>query len=206
MTITTFYEPIWGTNAREVNLLQLWIQVWQANGWEPVVVGLDLAITHPKYQQMEEKIKALPTVNDRKYERVCFLRWLAFAQVGGLIADYDVFPRVPYPPEAFEDKDVFVNGTQTCACGFISGTKEDLEKIVDTIIEYKPDQLDVCGGRPHVSDMTIIIRKREELFKKLTTISSIFGLPGWETYPLVHFANQGMDAMKAHLIRKVLNL
>eukprot|EP00545_Synedropsis_sp_CCMP1620_P009584 CAMPEP_0119013438 /NCGR_PEP_ID=MMETSP1176-20130426/8450_1 /TAXON_ID=265551 /ORGANISM="Synedropsis recta cf, Strain CCMP1620" /LENGTH=381 /DNA_ID=CAMNT_0006966529 /DNA_START=368 /DNA_END=1513 /DNA_ORIENTATION=- len=71
-------------------LLKSWTRAWRQAGWNPIVLDEQDAMKHPEYN----KIKVLvEQTGAGAYNQLCFLRWLALAQVGGgWMSDYDVFP------------------------------------------------------------------------------------------------------------------
>ena len=83
------------TTEADNDLLAGWKQEWSRMGWEPRVIGVDVAQQHPHFALLNDKLTE--TYND--YERYCFLRWLAMSVVGGgWMSDYDTFPLYPFDP------------------------------------------------------------------------------------------------------------
>ena len=63
-------------------LLKMWAESWELQGWRPVVLREADAMTHPLLTAENlANIENLPTVNIQKYELSCYLRWFAI-QVG----------------------------------------------------------------------------------------------------------------------------
>lgn len=72
-------------------LLDAWSSAWAAKGWIPRVLTLDDARRHPHYVQYHGA-EVMEHGRDR-YSKLCYLRWLAMAEVGGgLMTDYDTVP------------------------------------------------------------------------------------------------------------------
>ncbi|KAI2496897.1 hypothetical protein MHU86_17590 [Fragilaria crotonensis] len=70
-------------------LLEFWKASWQAAGWEPVVLGLDDAKRHPRYDQYELDLNSLRLDH---FAMITFRRYLAMATTGGWMCEYDAFP------------------------------------------------------------------------------------------------------------------
>jgi len=75
-------------------LLELWAEKWSAAGWEPMILNLTHSEQHPRYQEYFDRLQGVPMRdNNRRYNELCFLRWLAMSTVGGgWTVDYDLFP------------------------------------------------------------------------------------------------------------------
>ena len=89
--ICTYFESAF-TGFIEVDqdykdLLKMWAESWERQGWRPVVLREADAMKHPLLTEKNlANIKNLPTMNVKKYELACYFRWFAAVQVGcGLI-------------------------------------------------------------------------------------------------------------------------
>lgn len=173
--------------------LLLWKEVWVGHGWTPHVLGMADAQRHPKFQQVADHAARLPTINNRRFSDVNFLRWCAFAQVDGVVADYDVFPRVPFPPL---DLPSMFNGDLNGGPGFVYGPIP----MVDWILAAQPEP-------PHICDMVVMARRIRE-GTVMRDLVRCYGVPGWDQVPLVHFGNGYMktNLPKAEEIKQVLQL
>lgn len=91
----TFYASI-DTKSKEEQdadrkLLSAWSSAWQASGWDVRILGMEDAVKHPYYENLDKLIT--PHVNN-EYNKFCFFRWIAMGSLpqGGFISDYDTFP------------------------------------------------------------------------------------------------------------------
>ena len=102
----TFFEKI-NSNKRgtgmddnaDVELINAWRKRWNDAGWDAIVLSLDHAKRHPRYDEFKNKLKDIPMKGtggsglNRIYNELCFYRWLAISAVGGgWMSDYDTFP------------------------------------------------------------------------------------------------------------------
>ena len=130
--IYTFFEPIneWCNSKL---LLDLWVENWSESGFEPVVLNLDDAKSHPYYHEYDEVIRSnYEKITGRDimsgwgyYVYFCFMRHLAYASRMTddmcLAMDYDVY-NINYKPEHLpEDKIMFFANQNPCC---ISGNKD----------------------------------------------------------------------------------
>jgi len=99
--IYTFYERIdpnehvkytGMTDNADRHLLQLWKEYWTLAGWEPRILTLEDAQRHPDFQKVDKALDLEALALGYK-DKMCYMRWLAMAAVGGgFLSDYDIFP------------------------------------------------------------------------------------------------------------------
>lgn len=186
MTITCFYQQAGANPDAEINLVKLWEKAWKYIGWNPITLTESDAKTHPLYDQMVAYADSLPHVTDTFYHRYVFIRWLAFAQIGGATADYDVFPRQRF---VFEPVNHSVNGSLNLQPGFLYAPKSWYERYLQRILTYKPTEHDLFERQPHVCDM-IIMQRSEKWFDEIRDLVRLVNEPNWRNVPLVHFCNE----------------
>lgn len=94
MKIYSYYAEVPDLNRfDELKLITVWREAWTAAGWEPFVLSEWYARKHPLYAALDELVSKLPSTNPARYERACYMRWLALAAIGGgWMSDYDCFP------------------------------------------------------------------------------------------------------------------
>lgn len=187
-TIRCFYREL-GIPGQS-DLINLWMERWQNEGWKTEVLGWRDAKQDPRWDAMQDKIESFPCVTGRGFESSNYERWLAFAQEDGVAADYDVFPIRPFPPRDFEDLPICGDGAG--GPGFVVGRKADFSKIVEVILEYKVRPDDLWQGRPHLCDMRILRNTRP--YRIQNTIAT-YGQVGFGDVPLAHYGNASLDEM-----------
>lgn len=215
--VYSYYQPVEGMPNPQA-LLNLWALSWEKQGWKTALLNENDAREHPGYAYFNERISRFPTSNPREYERACFLRHLAMANLCNAnvdtLVDYDVINQSwtaerswvgPISEMAFME--VLEPTRVPCA---IRGNREGFENLCDALCEYLPGDSD-----NHVSDMTIIrqlpLYVRAVCVEHLNSGSSVpdEAGDGWKTAPLVHFSNYsfhklGWKGDKADLIKRVL--
>lgn len=149
--IFTYYQPIPTWN--HAPLVNHWKMKWQRAGFRPLVLNRSAASRHPQFGDFLTKVRTFPTVNDRRYEEACYIRWLAFEVMldiatdrRGIMADYDVLP------QGFRAHDM---GTERIICHertrvpcMVEANKVGAGEIVQWIMSREPDH---AAG--HYSDM-----------------------------------------------------
>lgn len=207
MNIYTFYESIDPSNIdknnNELKIIDLWSKSWRHNGWNPIILNLNDASDHPEYQKFYDVCYKFPTVNPKKYEMYCYLRWLAMELRGGWHCDYDVI-NYGFKPVDFGDKIV------TCINGRLSPstiymTKEKYRLIIDTILNYKISDVDIKYKENnnkiyHVSDMTIIQSLDSKYSDVILNIEKTVNVEtDWDKSNLIHFASAFIRSGKSKL-------
>lgn len=186
----------------ELRLITLWRNVWQTRGIETVVLSEFHARQHPYFSEYDAAISKLPTVNSVLYERACYLRWLALAQVGGgFISDYDVFPKAPGegheifgPPFDGTKFNMFQKKGPCPSFNYVS--KETCEWLCQQFATGQFGKRDM-EGRDHFSDQYSICdlwteeEKKPEAERRIILHDYVLGYmdEGWEKARFVHFSN-----------------
>jgi hypothetical protein len=112
--IFTFFSPlpldsrgIRGTGmspSEDDQLLRTWETEWRNAGWNPIVLNLTHAQKNARYDEVVRALEYLPFPSEsgKRYNALCFLRWLAMAHMGsGWMADYDTFPLHDFRADGF---------------------------------------------------------------------------------------------------------
>jgi hypothetical protein len=198
MNIYTFYEPVNELNHRSnEKILEIWKKSWAYYGWTPIVLNLKDAKKHKFYDEYKKKCETYPTLNFQSYEILCYLRWLAMAELGGWHCDFDIM-NYGFEPVDYENKIVTCTH-YSLAASTIHLPKSGYEKILNLIYNYEITEKDINHElkKYHVSDMTILINLRNEcnidLFLDCEAFysSSCYGYSHehWTNTKLVHFAS-----------------
>lgn len=210
LKVHTFYERVPSLPPAD-RLIALWKRSWAEHGFDPVVLSLKDAQGHPGYNYFLDRIIRFPTSNPLEYERACFLRHLAMANVGGgLLCDYDVICRESAEPDDLSHlpaHPIILEPTRVpCA---VLGNQQAFEDLCDILCEHQ------VNGQKHVSDMTIIrstnLQAESICVEHLCSGRPIENDPGdgWKKAPLIHFSNYSFSKLgwrgdKSELIERVL--
>ena len=165
-------------------VMDRWSASWRANGFFPQILSELTAWQHPDFGMTCKIVEALPTVNQRRFERACFLRWLAYDLVApALFTDFDVINFNLKPNKVPPSR--WLSLESPPSPGLIHATKEgtsaflaDFGNAMDHVIDWK--------GQPTVSDLYIFdgtYRGRKYDY------SVLYGDDRMLTSHCVHFAN-----------------
>ena len=199
-TVFTYFDAVPEIDANEQKAqIELWKEAWKSRGWNPIVLTWLEARKHHLYESFENAVKLFPTVNPKKYELSCFLRWLALDQAGGgLMSDYDCIPGRMMPRDLDEiRKESGVahilqcndQGTAVPAC--VYADRPALSKMIKHLMGYKPNAGDIEHGAAHVSDQSILTAAVKDGAKFLKTHKMVLGVgeADYKTAHAIHFAN-----------------
>jgi|AntRauTorckE5430_2_1112549.scaffolds.fasta_scaffold03899_4 hypothetical protein len=71
-------------------MVDTWKREWEKIGFKTKVLTLEDAVKHPYFETMKKAVEKV--FGGDEYNRLCFYRYLAMANVGGIMSDYDTFP------------------------------------------------------------------------------------------------------------------
>lgn len=206
MNVYCYHEQIRDWDYSEV--IALWKHTWGRRGWTPVIIGINEFLKHPMSAKFESIVKAFPTINHPQFELACFRRWLAMATVGGgLLVDYDIMNRSLTPAHLPEKSGMLVLdaiGGPVPAWGDATA----FEQVAHLFTLYRPDNLDMTKGQPHVSDMTIMQRIGLGSFIRRRDTCVWYDYENWRQAPLVHYSNGSVlgKGSRAQIIRETFEM
>ncbi len=193
MNIYSFYHrlnvPV-EVHEQQLELIDIWKVSWRSYGWNPIVLSLNDIESHPVYSKMTSICETYPTVNNKDYELMCYLRWLYMDLVGGWFTDYDII-NYGFLPQEYGNLSVTTSHQNMMGGSTVYGTKEFYKHVIDTIMSYTIEESDyVVQGdsrKAHISDMYILSKKIK--LDKILGIELGYGVDGYENSQLVHYAN-----------------
>lgn len=169
----TYYENIEEINngsytgtEDQKKLIDICRNSWERAGWRFVVLNETIAQKHFFYKKYKKIISTFPTINPKKYEYNCFMRWLAMSQIGGgLVIDYDVININFYKKDIVWNKSgiTVYQGHVPCV---VYGTSKQYFYICKKFCEIGCLFL----NKEHVSDMELLGSKKIN-FNKLDLVS-----------------------------------
>lgn len=199
MKIYSYFAEVPQLNVEnELRLSILWRNRWREAGHEPIILNEWHARRHPLFQDYDKAVSALPSINPAPYERACYLRWLALAQVGGgYMTDLDVMPRrigidgapAPLPVPDVPSPCVIVYQTPCCPC-FVWAESAGLDLLLGSIASHG------IGSRPqdgkgHFSDQYALedLHGTRVPWLHVRDVVKIWQDKGWQSAPFIHFPN-----------------
>jgi len=187
-TIHTYFTVCAGINyEEELRLLILWQQIWQRLGYTTIVLNETHAEVHPLYAAYRAKVDTFPTINPREYDRACWLRWLALDAVGGgIMADYDVFPRALRTLPVYDQFTIFERGVPCLAGGTQLAIRQWIEYVMGHPDGYSPDQ-------KHFSDM-LCVRGLPSL--KTESLCVQYTDTDWLKTSFIHFSHSSTEKVR----------
>jgi hypothetical protein len=143
MKIYTYYEDI--NFEQQKKMLELWEKSWKQAGFEPVILSLSNAKSHPFYEEFVYKITDIHLKIKQEalsnYGIACFVRWLAYATQSNneyvYVSDYDCVNN-GLEPIIKTDKLHLMDGA--CPC-FVSGTAQQFENLCHLFIDITTERI-----------------------------------------------------------------
>ena len=135
MNIYAFFDPIHELiNNDYKKMIQLWKKSWINQGWNPIILTLEDCKKNPDYNNYYNIINQYPSIHNKQYINLCYLRWLAIANVGGWYTDVDM---INYGFKPFDPNDKVVTCSATICPTTLHMPKEKYTKyIIETIKNY----------------------------------------------------------------------
>lgn len=176
-----YHEPMFGKGyqAGAETCIALWRKSWELRGWETHVMRRADAMTDPRFHQFVQRVTKFKTINPLSYEIACWVRWLAFAQVGGgVMTDWDAINTYMTPHDQPSQDEIKIWDSTGVPCA-VSASAQGANDIVDYIMAHADD-----NGLSHYSDM-ILFRASPWPW---TGHCLGVGTTGWLTAPVLHFS------------------
>lgn len=146
----------------DTRILEFWRKGWTAAGFNPIVLKLTHAASHPKFDDVQNAIERLPRVGNARDVVNGFNRWLALdMQEGGLMVDVTTLPDGLTPADVSEVSQAYLDEDADEGKGFLGAflSKGDAEQVVQAILAVDFNAADprhYFNGKPHVSDAVVV--------------------------------------------------
>lgn len=135
--------------------LKLWLRAWHRAGYQPHLLTLRDASSHPQYHSLREAFERFPTVNSLDYEVACYVRWLAFRMAGGgIFTDYDLLPFGYLELSTIEDPDDLFSCEPHRPMLTVAGPR-GVERQINYLANFK-GPFETLYNCPHISDMYVM--------------------------------------------------
>lgn len=197
MNVYAFHIDIADYGHYYTGLVDLWKENWKKHGFNPVIFDYTEINLHPLVKECYEKISAYPSSNIKEYQEGNLMRWLGYAicleRYGeGITVDTDVFNFGLTPDMLQFDKSKLTtlsDGRKSPPMSVYANT-ETVNTLLEILMNYKGEGI-VQHNHQQISDM-IIFYESFHLFQ-VTDFESLFDMPEWKRFPLVHFANESIN-------------
>lgn len=187
---------------RERKILNWWKFTWFRAGWNPVVLSINEAKSHPRWEWYSNEINNKPMMNSTEYESACFHRWMAVAAIGGGIqSDYDCMNnglRSEHLTDEIKDGSLTIYEPAHVP-SLVSGSKEEFDRMCELfagfrVSDYKPEMMAESMNGTRVSDM-FILANHTDRFKTKKIVWEFHREPGWQSAKAIHFSNWSCDGI-----------
>lgn len=160
--IYTYHQPIEGFR-NDTELIEMWKTSWRARCWQPIVLDESDAIRHEQFSFLDQKLSALPTVNFKLYERACYIRYLALSAIGGGVSvDNDVINMGFWPSDVPDPLPDRLHVSDSHIPTLMYATAREYDRVIHWMANYNMTAEDHYRGRPHISDMWMMVKLLKE--------------------------------------------
>ena len=136
--IYTFFSPV-DEDAKHDDLIGLWKKEWELAGFEPRILTIEDAMKNPYFDTMKAEVEQVFKTD--VYNTYCFYRYLAMANVGGIMTDYDTMP-FHFPIEEAMGNTLVNDGKFTSyeihVPSLISASREEWQHVAQLLTEQIP--------------------------------------------------------------------
>jgi len=117
-------------------IITAWEQAWSSMGYTPVILTMKDAKSHPDYKLYSETLDSrVPLGSNTAYDKVCYLRYLAMAAVGGgMLSDFDTVPIAHLTIDDLKNPEKF-SFYQDYAPSLLRGASEQWKMVAHAILE-----------------------------------------------------------------------
>jgi hypothetical protein len=188
MNVYAFYEPLdyyAYVHEDQKKLIELWKKSWSYYGWNPIVYGIKECQESEDFKAVYHSCENLPTINYKKYELYCFLRWLYMSKVGGWYADLDMI-NYGFTPLECNGKTATASLGLQCSCFHMS--TDGYKAVIETLKNLKESDSKynaMVNGKKHFSDMYVLSNFKDIKIK--LNIQKEFMSIGYKNAKIVHY-------------------
>ena len=147
--IYTFFSPLHKEDQHD-EMIDVWKKEWEMAGFEPRILTIEDAINNPYFETMKEQVEKVFSTD--VYNAYCLYRYLAIANVGGMMSDYDTMPLYLHA----EDANTLINDGKFTSFerhvpSLISASKEEWQRVAQLLTEQMSK-----SEISHKSDMLLL--------------------------------------------------
>lgn len=188
MNVYAYYHDVLDPNCPD-DLIERWRDSWKNNGFTPHLLQETDAAKVGGVEMLDRVISRLPSVNEKGWERHCWIRWAAYLQFANptaMFCDLDVI-NFSLKPEDVSEVKGFLALSSEISPVFVSDSIGVLA--VCSMIPGAWSSAILVDGKEHVSDMTMLLQKFEAGMIRVDERCVKVGDGRELTAPCVHFNN-----------------
>ena len=185
MNVFYYFDDLWADDFPN-HLTIRWSENFCRNGFLPDCLSQNDADLHPMFYKTEKLVSEFPTVCTPRFEKACWLRWLAYQRYApALFADYDVINLTATPADI----------PTSAPCVDLGGhvIYATADAIADFISWFPraPEFAHKVNGRRHVADWVLFhhwFKHNEKHFIRHPICKEVLR-PGYRDAKMLHFSN-----------------
>lgn len=187
MNVFSYYHDVsYSKYPRE--LISRWESSWKSFGFDPIILQESDARKHHLFDEYDELVKTIPTMNDPGWERHCWLRWLSYELASpGMFTDWDVI-NFGFTPDEIKENEWNLTGMDQTGTAALYGSKLALRAFV-SIIPFAIQMAYKVDGVRHVEDMHLMTSPLLNGLRSVHPVGWVYGEPGYLQAKLIHFSN-----------------
>lgn len=182
MIVATYYDV---RSEFPAEMEKRWWDSFGTRGFTPVILDENDARKNPRFNEISGVIDSLPTVNSKRFERACWLRWLAYETVApAFFVDFDIINFGFSPNTVVCNRPMMSHDARQSGPCSVWATPLGIQYFIEHF-RIATDFAHYDWEGTHTSDMLLFLR----CFPAHVPMCWEVACPQAMTAPLVHFNN-----------------